>query len=807
MQAISSVSARKVLALFLAAAGLFAGPWATTASAQVTSTTTTTVTIEPFRDGVQIIVPPISRHRPWPGQPMPIEVTAINTTVSIDEQVSSTTIELTLTNKGGAIQEAVMLLPVPDGVAVRSLQYDGVGPEPTAQVLAKDDARRIYESIVNKMRNPALVEFVGFNLIKTSAFPIPAGRSQKLSLTYEQVLPLEGDRVDYALPRSEALGAAGTTWTISADIKSKRAISTVYSPSHEIDTQRVSPNHVRIKLSGNPAPGSVRFSYLLEKTAGQGMTATTVAYPDSEISGGDGGFFMLLAGLPSSLPEDAKPVKREVVMVLDRSGSMKGDKIKQVIAAAEQIIDGLENGEAFNIIDYSDTISTFADKPVLKSSTTAHEAKAYLGHIQANGGTNINDALMEAIRAEPTPGMLPMVIFLTDGRPTVGERSEAKIRDAIKAANKTQRRIFSFGVGFDVNTPLLSSLSNSSRGASTFVLPDEDVEVKVSQVFRRLNGPILASPRLLVIGEDGKPDTRAVRELLPAELPDLFDGDQIALMGQYTSDKPVKLRLEGEYLGKPTHFDFTLDVSKASAKNSYVPRIWANRKVAALISSIREAGADGAVRPSEAEMKELVDEIVRLSTKYGILTEYTAFLATESNVQFRPGDDTTRLHAQVDRNLRDRAMAPARAGGGGGGRTGAGAINQEQNLNKQADMRSPAPASPAAVASQPSPSAEAGKPREAAGQYAYLDENLKEVQISTVQNVADRTFFQRNNRWVDSALLKQENEKPDRTIEFGSPEYMKLAEELAKDNRQVALSLGGDVLMQVGKERVLVKGP
>jgi Ca-activated chloride channel family protein len=779
------------------------GPSGPPALGQVTqTTTTTTITTQPVPDGVQIIVPPLPRHRPWIPQQAPIEVTAINANVTIDEQASSTTLELTLTNKGGAIQEAVMLLPVPDGVAVRSLVYDGVGPEPTAQVLSKDEARRIYDSIVRRVRDPALVEFIGYNLIKTSAFPIPAGRSQKLSLTYEQVLTMDGDRVDFALPRSEALGAADTNWTITADIKSKRPISTVYSPSHEIDTQRLSPNHIRVKLSGKPAAaaGSVRFSYLLEKTSGHGVTATTVAYPDADIKGGDGGYFMLLAGLPATIPEDAAPVKREVVMVLDRSGSMKGDKIKQVVAAAEQIIDGLENGEAFNIIDYSDTVSTFADKPVIKSSKTAHEAKAYLGHIEANGGTNIGDALTEAIRSEPTEGMLPMVIFLTDGRPTVGERSESKIRDMIKATNKAHRRIFSFGVGFDVNTPLLSSLSNASRGASTFVLPDEDVEVKVSQVFRRLKGPVLASPRLVVIGDDGKPDTRAVRELMPAELPDLFDGDQIALMGQYTSDKPVKLRLEGDYLGKPTHFDFDLDVSKASVKNSYVPRIWANRKVASLISTIRESGADGAVKPSDAEMKELVDEIVRLSTKYGILTEYTAFLATESNVHF---DSLDGVQRRVEGNLRQRAMgesAPTLSlpgGGGGGGRpaeaakparTGAASVNQEQNLSKSLDMKTPAPQS----------SAPGG---------AYKDAELQDVQITTVQNVADRTFFQRNNRWIDSALLKTEDEKPDRTVEFGSAEYMTLAEELAKTGRQAALALGGDVLLQVGKERVLVKAP
>jgi Ca-activated chloride channel family protein len=187
-------------------------------------------------------------------------------------------------------------------------------------------------------------------------------------------------------------------------------------------------------------------------------------------------------------------------------------------------------------------------------------------------------------------------------------------------------------------------------------------------------------------------------------------------------------------------------------------------------------------------MKELVDEIVRLSTKYGILTEYTAFLATEERARWGAPGDEVLLHAEVDRNLRDRAMAtPSAPGGASSGRAGGGAVAQEQNLKKQFEGKS----------------VSAAKPQ----YFTYDQDAVKEVEISTVQNVADRTFFQRKNRWIDSNLLKFENEKPDRTVEFGTPENMKLAEELAKDNRQVALALGGDVLIQVGKERVLVKAP
>ncbi|HYE61912.1 MAG TPA: VWA domain-containing protein [Phycisphaerales bacterium] len=761
-----------IAALIIAATGL--GLTAPATRAQVTSTTTTTTTTTVT--GPVLVLPQVDlshRRRPNHLPPRPVEVSAVNVAIAIDEQVAASTLELTLTNRGGRQEEAVILLPVPEGVTVRSLNYDGVGPEPTARVLPRDEARSIYDAIVRSMKDPALVEFAGYNLIRTSAFPIAPGKSQKLSLTYEQVLPLDGDRVDYALPRSEAL-AGGGAWTITADIRSKRAITGIYSPSHETTIKRHIDNHATVTITQKAAdaPGAVRLSYLLQK--GDGLSVSTLAYPDATIADGKGGFFMLLGGLPPHSRFDSPKVKREVVLVLDRSGSMKGDKFKQAIAAANQIVDGLEDGESFNIIDYSDSVASFAEKPVAKDKKTTADAKAYLASLQANGGTNINDALLEALRPEPAAGALPMVIFLTDGLPTVGERSEVKIRDAVSKANKAERRIFSFGVGFDVNTPLLAAVSKASRGAPTYVLPDEDVEVKVSQVFRRLAGPILASPKLTVRSRDGEPTTRAIRELFPAELPDLFEGDQIVLAGQYLTDKPVTLRLEGNYLGKPQHFDFELDTTKATTKNSYVPRIWANRKVGALIEAARLASAEGNTNPGA--MKEIVDEIVALSTKYGILTEYTSFLATEPNVPMSPSAMPA-LSTRAADAMRDRMPA----------RSGAASVNQELNVTKQA--------------AEPAP----------AGNYRYYAAdaagNVQLQEVATVQNVADRTFFQRDNRWVDSQVLQSESQKPDRTIEFGSDEYLALMNDLARDNRQSVLALGGEVLLQVGKERVLVKAP
>jgi len=723
----------------------------------------------PHRPPPQIIIPPF---RPRTPHAVAVELTAVGGDIQINDQVATTVIELTLTNRSGQPQEAQIILPVPDGVAVRSLQYDGIGPEPTAEVLPREEARRIYESIVTSMRDPALVEFVGFNLIKTSAFPVPPGASQKLRLTYEQVLPIDSGRIDYFLPRSESLASSGTVWNVQVVLRSKAPISTVFSSSHEVTTQRHSPNHITVHLAGQSGAGrgSVRLSYLVESPRDNGFMASLSAYPDGSLSPEGGGYFLLLGGLPATLPKDIKPVKREVVLVIDRSGSMRGTKMAQALAAATQVIDGLELGEAFNIIDYSDSINSFAERPVIKTSETTSQARVYIAGIQANGGTNIHDAMLEAVRQQPTEGMLPLVIFLTDGLPTVGERNEVKIREAIRTANRHERRVFTFGVGVDVNTPLLSNIASSSRGASTFVMPEEDVEVKVSQVFRRLCGPILASPRLVVLGSNGEPSTRSIRELMPAQLPDLFEGDQLVLLGQYVGGSAIRMRLEGSYLGTPRSFEFELDAARATTKNSFVPRLWANRKVATLIDEVRQAGAEGAARPTDARMKELVDEIIRLSTKFGILTEYTAFLAREDS-NFSAAEAPARRES-LQGLLRSRAA---------GDRDGVGAVNQEVNIQNMQTATG--------------------------GVNAYFDAEMKEVEVTTIQNIADQTFFQRGSRWVDARILDQEDEIPDRVFEFATPEYMRLAEQLASEGRQGVLALGGEVYLLVGSERVLVRAP
>jgi len=518
-------------------------------------------------------------------------------------------------------------------------------------------------------------------------------------------------------------------------------------------------------------PGSFRLSYLLERN---GLTASLLAYPDPKIGGG---YFLLLAGLPAELPthDNGPAIKREVTIVIDRSGSMNGEKIDQVREAAKQVLAGLEMGEAFNIIMYNSNVDLFSRDPVIKSASSIKSAREYLDKMTARGGTNIHDALVEALRQKPSRGMLPIVLFLTDGLPTVGNTSEKAIREVAAKANPHKRRVFTFGVGVDVNTPLLDKIALDTRATAAYVLPREDVEVKVAAVFKRLSGPVLADPELTVSYKNRAGSVVPVKDVLPARLPDLFEGDQLVLLGQYMNEDPVVFELSGNYLGTPKKFRFTFGFDKATTKNAFVPRLWASRKIAVLIDAIRDLGAENGAVPGTRppsngpKVKELVEEIVRLSTEFGILTEYTAFLAREGTDLARAAE----VFGVADYNFRSRAMRT---------RSGLASVNQSFNNEVQRGQKS------------------------LNRRNAYFDENMNRVSVSAVQQVNDRAFYRRGVRWVDSRVVTQGDDiKPSKVIAFGSKDFMKLADRLASENRQGCIALSGEILLEIDGEAVLVK--
>lgn len=685
-----------------------------------------------------------------PHLPQSVQVTGVDARIDVADQIAVTTLDIALRNPANRPQESELLVPVPQGAVLKAFAFEGGNAEATARLLPRDEARRIYDSIVAQTRDPALLEFVGHAVVKSSVFPVPAHGTQKVRVTYEQLLEADGARLDYVLPRSEAVEYA-VPWKLSMRVKSASRIASVYSPSHEIAVKQPSADEATLSCETQD-PGAFRVS-LLRETKDE-MTASLLAYPDPKIGGG---YFLVMIAPPKP-KTDAKPIKREVTLVIDRSGSMAGPKLDQVKAAALQVVEGLNDGEGFNLIVYNEAVEMFAAQPVIKNVETTKQARDYISALRVSGGTNIHDSVVEALRQKPLDGMLPLVLFLTDGLPTIGQTSEKAIREAVAKGNPHQRRVFTFGVGVDVNTPLLSRIARETRASAEFVLPKEDVEVKVGRVFDRLRGPLLTKPALRVLD-----DPNRVSDLIPSPLPDVFDGEQILLSGTYRGEAPLHFQLTGTTAEGERRFDFTFHLDKASTANAFVARLWASNKIAVLSEAIRDLGADGAT----ANTTELVSEIVRLSTQFGILTEYTAFLAEEGTSLAAAAPNARKAAF----NYNDKAMKI---------RSGAAAVSQAGNLQKAAESK------------------------KLNLRNRYLDEKMQAVEITRVQQCQSGALFNKGNRWTDASAAKAER-APDRTIEIGSTEFGRLVDELAADNRQGLLVLRGDLLIEHRGQIVLIR--
>lgn len=737
------------------------------------------------------IIVPQSRVIVTPDTANPVRLQRVETTVDIRDQVATTSIRLILHNPSGRAQEAELVMPVPDGAAIRSFHLEALGDDGGARLLPRDEARRIYEAIVRRMVDPAILEFAGTGMIRSNVFPVPAGEESVLRLVYEQILPADGDRFDYVLPRS--MQATDAEWSIKVNVESQREIASVYSPTHDLvvsDAGAVIPagggratSRKSFEVQNAAAGGAFQLAVLQQP--GDGLGATFITYPDPRVTDGTttGGYFLMLAGVPQ--PDDDTPrIPRELTLVIDRSGSMRDGKLDQAREAAMQIISGLASNESFSIIVYSDQVETFSDGALVASRENVQRAMAYLGSIRASGGTNIHDALVEAVREPVAEGTLPIVLFLTDGLPTIGQTGERAIRTAVQGGNRHERRIFTFGVGYDVNTPLLRAIATDSRATSTFVQPGQDVEATVGQVYRRLRGPVFAGPEIglaeRAAGARGAAHgTARINELLPAALPDIFEGEQLIVLGTYIGESPMDIRISGNFLGEQRTFTATLDPAKASTRNAFVPRLWATRRIGALLEAIRQ-------NPGSEGNQELVTEIVALSTEYGILTEYTAFLAAERDDIITAGGQpmpAAPLEAWSDARVQLRVVEESLRVRNDA-RAGREAMNQEMNAATRAE---------AATIT--------------AGANVYLAEDMARREIMTVLQVNERAYFQQGNRWVDSAMLAQAAEEPEVTVEFGTEAYSTLLDELIVDNRQAVLANRGEVYLLHRGRRVLVINP
>ncbi len=702
-----------------------------------------------------------------------IKISDVKAYVEITQDTTTeTTLIISLKNMSLTEQSAQLVVPVPDDITLQDI-YAGQETAPiTAQVLTRTEATLLLGQTVVDVNDPALMEFIDTSLIISDSFYIAEGETSTVSLTYTQVLNINGNRVDYLLPRTEWV-LYGVPWEITVRINAGQTLSAIYSPSHKLDINRDGLDSATVTTvnESSTMAGPFRLYYLLEEA--QGFTCSVLSYPASEF---DGGYFLFLAGLPTELTHDNNDIKRELTLVLDRSGSMKGIKIEQVKQAARLVINGLADGEAFNLITYNSRIDTFNNEPLLKNQSTVQAALKYLDAIDATGSTNLYGALETALLQEPTEGFLPLILFLTDGLPTTGETREVQIRDLVLSSNPYYRRVFTLGVGYDLNAPLLDGLAEYSLGQSIFVRPEDDVEAAILDVFSTISQPLFTDLTIHSVSAEGIPGTRRTYNVLPFNIADLFQSDQLVLIGEYLGQEPFVFEIRGNYRNQVQSFFCPIDPQDESLKHGFVPRLWSSRFVAQVINEIRQMGADPELTIYNERLWDLSVAMVDLSLTYGILTEYTAFL----------GDGTVELLNYGDllyfgwTDLFNRAVRA---------REGISAVNQSLNLGILKSQN---------VLNRDN---------------LYLDRNMNEVRTTTIQHINDAAMYYHYGEgvWIDSQLLLPPTDPntPVETIivEFGTPEFTELANRLALQSRQGCLGMPQNVTLWESGNLVKVRMP
>jgi Ca-activated chloride channel family protein len=541
----------------------------------------------------------------------PLAMVDHQVTIHIDDQVAETRVEQTFRNHTARALEATYVFPVPKGASVRKFTMWVNGKETAGEMVEADKARQIYTDIVRRTQDPGLLEYMGNNLMRLKVFPVPANADQKVALTYTSIAPRDGDLVEYIYPLKTDGKATRTLekFSIQATIKSQHPIVNVYSPTHSITLRKNSDREVSVSFEREQGLLDKDFQ-LFYSQGDKDVGLTSIAH--RPISG-ENGYFMLLISPRVETPKESA-IPRDMVLVLDTSGSMRGRKMEQARKALRYCLENLNPQDRFGLIHFATTVNKYRDNLTDATSEQLEQARKWVDQLEATGGTAINDALLAALDFRSSDmGRTFTIVFFTDGCPTIGETNTDRILKNVTGKNTANTRIFTFGVGEEdgLNATFLDQLAEQTRAVSSFVRPAEDIEVKVSGLVSKISHPVLANLKL----EAGS-DVRLV-EMYPPQLPDLFHGGQLVVMGRYTGRGPVALKLTGtvgpetkEYVYETTFPDKTND------EKSFVEHVWARRKVGYLLDQIRLNG----------EKKELVDEVTLLAKKYGIATPYTSYL-------------------------------------------------------------------------------------------------------------------------------------------------------------------------------------
>lgn len=681
-------------------------------------------------DGIIIPDPPICDPCPIPSPMSQLIIRYHHVTAAIEDQVAVTHIDQVFYNPNNWAVEGYYVFPIPIDAAVGEFVLWIDGEPVQGEVLDAEQARREYEGIVATLRDPALLEYADRGALRARVFPIPPQGERRIELEYTQVLTAENNLIHYEYPLNTEKFSVEPLEDVSITINlgDGQPIRAVYSPSHPISIHRENNYQVLVGYEEQDVLPEEDFS--LYYSLGESEAFHLLTYRDPfDLDDADGFFLLLFA---PGIKEPERTVPKDILLVLDRSGSMDGEKFRQSQAAIQYMLENLNPEDRFNLIAFSTGVDVFSHD--LLPASKGEEAVQWLDRLRAEGSTDINRALLEGVslveNERPT-----YLIFLTDGLPTVGVVDSQQIIENIVDAAPQNLNIFAFGVGYDVDTYLLDTLVRNHHGSTTYVLPGEDLDEILSGFYNKIRTPVLTNLEL----DFGDAITY---EIYPQPLPDLFVGSQVVVLGRYQDGATTDIILRGLVDGEMQIFEYRNQIfSERNHEQSEaivsLPRLWATRKIGYLLNQVRLNGPD----------RETIDQIVRLSIRFGIVTPYTSYLVSEPLPL--GAAEQERIIAEEFDDFKAQALMPS---------FGQEAVKRAEGQDslEKADSVSSAP----------------------------------EETIGKLRVVGSRTFIYHEGVWIDTSF--EPEKMSTKKIEFLSDEYFELARsvpELAK-----ALALGENVI-------------
>ncbi|MGH1337362.1 MAG: VIT and vWA domain-containing protein [Aureispira sp.] len=686
----------------------------------------------------------------------PLEVRSLNVDATIVGQTATTTIKQVFFNPGRQQLEGHFLFPVPKGVVITDFKMIINGVVHQAELLEASKARKIYEEIVRRAKDPALLEYYNNRLFRVRIFPILPQKEQKIELTYTETLVRDQQTIAYNFPMNTQKYAAKSPqqFSLKINVGTQHDLKTIYSPTHNAEIVRKNNRTAVVGFEAEALKADRDFQlYFSTDDKALGLSVLTYKAPK------EAGFFF--ANISPGFDKATKTLPKDIVFVLDKSGSMAGEKMQQAQKALQFCIENLNPEDCFDVVAFSTEATSLFGKVSPNGKGSKKQALEFVEQLQPIGGTNIEEALTLALDAQEKESKRPFfIIFLTDGKPTIGETNQEQLLQKVQKHNQQQVRIFTFGIGTNLNTHLLDKLTKATNAYSTYVLPEEDIEVKLSNFYTKASSPVMTNIQL----EFDK--NIRVSDLYDKTLPDLFKGESITVMGRYHGTGKSKLTVSGDVDGKRKKFEYEVVFSNEQTELNFIPNLWAARAVGYLLEQIRLNGSN----------PELVESVTVLAKKYGIITPYTSYLIVEDeevaarqrNIPIE--DQLLRSRSQEAPTIfsNDDFAEEAESIAGNpsskrkSGKASVRASQEQQTLNKASNLGA----------------AEKGLGLDRLNYTNSAGESKN--MGSDIVNVQGRAFYLNNNQWLDAniALSDKTNRKATR-VQFNSAAYFKLLQNKA----------------------------